>query len=179
LQPAFDMTTVSLHWTEILTIMHEVEALIAKSGTLATEARRFPLAAVCPLVQGFSLLPITDALAGALGGYRTEPMAPTKPIPYISDGLRAFASDISHLSFVAYVSTYYFGGLGGQDALVWEKGILQFSPTSPGYGQKWPNSPISQALRMIGVVAEPGMDEFDTVGLGKHRETHRWAESVK
>jgi hypothetical protein len=28
-------------------------------------------------------------------------------------------------------------------------------------------TPISQALRKIGVVAESGMDEFDTLGLGK------------
>jgi hypothetical protein len=56
---------------------------------------------------------------------------------------------------------------------------LRFSPASPGYDQNWPNSPISQALRIIGVVAEQEMDEFDTVGLGKHRETHRWAKSVK
>jgi len=45
--------------------------------------------------------------------------------------------------------------------------------------KNWPNSPISQALRMIGVVAEQGMDEFDTVGLGKHRKTHQWANSIK
>jgi hypothetical protein len=30
---------------------------------------------------------------------------------------------------------------------------------------------------MIGVVADAGMDEFDTVGLGKHRSTDRWAKS--
>jgi hypothetical protein len=32
---------------------------------------------------------------------------------------------------------------------------------------------------MIGVVAEAGEDEFDTLGLGKHRETHRWSASIK
>ena len=31
---------------------------------------------------------------------------------------------------------------------------------------------------MIGVVAEKGKDEFDTLGLGKHRETHQWVASV-
>jgi hypothetical protein len=160
--------------------MHEVEALIAKSDKLAAGARQFESAIVCPLVQGFSLLPITEAFAKELGGYQTDTRAAlAKPIRYISDGLHTLAIDISHKSPVAYVSTYYFGGQGGQDALVWDKGTLQFSPTSPGYKQNWPNTPISQALRIIGVVAEQGMDEFDTVGLGKHRKTHQWANSIK
>ena len=97
----------------------------------------------------------------------------------LSDGLHALAIDISHDCPVAYISTSYFGGQGGQNALVWDKGSLRFSPTAQRYDEVWPNSPISQVLRAIGVLAEEGMDEFDTVGLGHHRETHRWAESQK
>ena len=160
--------------------MHDVEALIAKSDKLAAGARQFESAIICPLVQGFSLLPITEPLAKELVGYQTKTrVASAKPIRNISDELHVLAIDISHNSPVAYINTYYSGGQGGQDALVWDKGNLRFSPTSPGYEKNWPNSPISQALRMIGVVAEAGEDEFDTLGLGKHRHTHRWAESVK
>jgi hypothetical protein len=185
--------------------MHDVKALIAKSDKLAAGARQFESAIVCPLVQGFSLLPITEALAKELIVYQaetkaalTKPMTITealakelivyqsetkaalnKPIQEFSDGLHALAIEISHDSPVAYITTFYFGGQGGQDALVWDKGRLRFSPTTQGYDQGWPNTPISQALRVIGVVAEKGEDEFDTVGLGKHRETHKWAESVK
>jgi hypothetical protein len=100
------------------------------------------------------------------------------PITELSDGLHALALEISYSSAVAYISTAYFGGHGKQDALVWDKGTLCFSPPSSGYDQDWPNSPISQALRMIGVVAEKDKDEFDTLGLGKHRETDQWVASV-
>ena len=95
--------------------MHEVEALIAKSDKLAAGARQFESAIVCPLVQGFSLLQITEAFAKELGGYQTDMRAAlAKPIRYISDGLHTLAIGISHKSPVAYVSTYYFGGQGGQ-----------------------------------------------------------------
>ena len=152
--------------------MHDVQALIAKSNELAVGVRQFESAIVCPLVQGFSLLPITDALAKELAAYRLEPnVALAKPIRGLSDGLHALAIKISHQTPVAYITTCYFGGPGGQDALVWDRGSLRFSPTAEGYNQGWPNSPISQALRMIGVVTENGMDEFDTAGLGNHRET--------
>jgi hypothetical protein len=160
--------------------MHHVIALIAKSDTLAARARQFDYAIVCPLVQSFSLLPITEALAKELAVHQSGTKAAlTKPMPGFSDGLHALAIEISHDSPVAYITTTYFGGRGGQGALVWNKGSLRFSPATPGYDQNWPNSPISQALRVIGVVAEEGMDEFDTVGLGKHRETQQWAESAK
>jgi hypothetical protein len=160
--------------------MHDVKALIAKHDTLTAGARRFESAVVCPLVQGFSLLPITDALAKELVVHRSGTKATlAKPMHGLSDGLHALAAEISRVSPVAYIVTYYFGGQGGQDALAWDKGSLRFSPATQGYDQAWPNSPISQALRAIGVVAAEGEDEFDTVGLGKHRETHRWAESVK
>ena len=119
-------------------------------------------------------------LAKELAVYPLESkVALTKPIRDFSKGLQALAIKISSDSPIAYITTYYFGGLGGQDALVWDKGSLRLSPTTQGYNRIWPNSPISQALRMVGVVAEKGMDEFDTVGLGKHRETHGWAELAK
>jgi hypothetical protein len=160
--------------------MHEVEALIAKSDKLAVGVRQFESAIICPLVQGFSLLPITETLAKDIAGYQTETRAAlAKPTLRVSDGLQALAIEISHSSPVAYIDTYYFGGQGGQDALVWDKGSVTFSPSTQGYKQIWPNTPISQALRLIGIVAEEGVDEFDTVGLGKHRETHRWADASK
>ena len=160
--------------------MHDVKALIAKNSELAVSVCRFESAIICPLVQGFALLPITDALAKELAVYPLESkVALAKPIGDLSDGLHALAIEISHATPVAYITTYYFGGQGGQDALVWDKGSLRFSPTEQGYNQGWPNSPISQALRMIGVVTEKGMDEFDTVNLGKYRETHKWAELAK
>jgi len=160
--------------------MHEVEALVAKIDSLAAGVHQFKSAILCPLAQSFALLPVTEALAKELVAHRTEAKAAAdKPIQQISDALQNLAVDISRSSPVVYINTYYFGGRGGQDALVWDKGSLMFSPTTQGYNQVWPNSPISQALRIIGVVAEPGMDEFDTVGLGRHRETHRWAKPPK
>jgi hypothetical protein len=160
--------------------MHDVTAMIAKSEKLTAATRRFKTAVVCPLVQGFSLLPITEDLAKELSVYASQTKAPlTKPIEELSDELHALAIEISYDCPIAYISTCYFGGQGNQNALVWDKGNLLFSPTTQGYDQVWPNTQISQALRAIGVLAEEGMDEFDTVGLGKHRHTHKWAETQK
>jgi hypothetical protein len=90
------------------------------------------------------------------------------PVASLSPGLVLFAQEVSRSTAVAYISTFYFGGLGGQDAVVWENGMLVFGPTDECYNDVWPNSAISQALRKLGIIAAEGKDEFDTVGLGRH-----------
>src|SRR5438046_155998 len=134
--------------------MHDVQALIAKSDALAEAARRHESAVVCPLVQGFALLPITDAFDRELAA-GASPLAAQLPQPIrgLSAPLHALALAISRDAPVAYITTGYFGGQGGQDALVWQDRALRFSPATPGYQGSWPDTPISQALRLIGVVA--------------------------
>jgi len=159
--------------------MHEVEALIAKTKALAEGTCQFDKAVVCPLAQSFSLLPITDAFMEELAHYASKQSSITPPIEHMPEGLHPLAIDISLTSPVAYIRTAYFGGQGRQDAAAWDRGDLKFSPRTPGYWQPWPNTSISQALRAIGVVADAGLDEFDTLGLGKHRATDRWANSIR
>lgn len=153
--------------------MHDVKALIAEEQRLRDEMATFQKAIICPLEKGFALVPITDSLAAELKLVASEGDPPL--VPDMAPGLGSLALRISHGVAVAYISTEYFGGQGGQDAIVWSNGDIIFSPKSEGYGDAWPNSAISRALRTVGVIADQGRDEFDTLGLGRHRETHRWA----
>lgn len=153
--------------------MHDVKALIAPEATLRQMALEFKAAVVCPLVQNFALVPITDELAKELKARVVEPEESLR-VPDMAAGVASLASRFSRAGTVAYVSTEYFGGAGGQDALVWRDGSVVFRAED---NEDWPNSPISQALRFLGVKATDGQDEFDTVQLGKHRSTEEWAET--
>ncbi|MGW1596321.1 hypothetical protein [Streptomyces sp. NPDC002343] len=80
---------------------------------------------------------------------------------------------------LAYVEAEYFGGAGEQRAAVWADGALVLGPLDVPV-KRWfsrPVGPVSQALRRLGVRREPGGDEFDAVGLGRHRHTDDWAAS--
>jgi len=156
--------------------MHDLKALIADRDVLAAATAGLTNAVICPLTQGFALLPITDDLRSELEGQSPgDATLSAAPLNEIFCGLYALALKVSQHVPVAYASTEYFGGQGGQDAVVWHKGRATFSPSTEGYNCEWPNSAISQALREIGVARAEGQDEFDTIGLGRHRETHRWA----
>jgi hypothetical protein len=64
---------------------------------------------------------------------------------------------------LALVSADYFGGCGDQRAIVMLDGTEVSSYDDNVSGA------INAALRDLGVVAAEGMDEFDTLGLGKER----------
>ena len=67
---------------------------------------------------------------------------------------------------ICHITTDYFGGPGeqsadlrcGNDILL--KNHTKFDP----FGR-----PINQALKLMGVKKKDGMDEFDTIGLGRYR----------
>lgn len=158
--------------------MHRIQALITRKRPLISEAGALRHAVVCPLPQDFALLPLTRAFVQGLADYGSGRSVP-QPIEGLPNGLQLLALQLSSHEPVAYAETSYFGGDGGQEAIVWNRGALAFSPATEGYKQAWPNTSISQALRMIGVKAQNGMDEFDTVSLSRHRETSEWAASVK
>ncbi|MEV2191868.1 hypothetical protein AB0I02_12855 [Streptomyces phaeochromogenes] len=80
---------------------------------------------------------------------------------------------------VAYVEADYFGGVGEQRAAVWADGALVLGPLDVPARRRFSRavSPISQALRRLGARRSLGEDEFDAVGLDRHRGNNGWVSS--
>jgi hypothetical protein len=73
----------------------------------------------------------------------------------------------------AVIETDYFGGRGTQSAAVYRGKVVVLPPESSSGG------PINKALRLLGVTARKGADEFDTVGLGTYRHFDDVLESYE
>ena len=67
---------------------------------------------------------------------------------------------------VGVISTDYFGGSGHQEAKLFVNNKKEYDNSSEF---DWSFRPINSVLKMIGVVSEIGMDEFDTIGLSNFR----------
>ncbi|WP_433467420.1 hypothetical protein [Spirillospora sp. CA-128828] len=153
--------------------MYCLQAVIATEPVLRELAVTAAEARIVPLGQRLSLLPMTDALfeavtvAGAAGldGFWKAPA-----------GFAGVLAACSAMGPVAYVEADYFGGTGTQDAQVWDAGKVVLGPLHLAEGEPSPaiGSPISQALRRLGATKGAHVDEFDAVGLGRHRATDRW-----
>lgn len=159
--------------------MHAIQALIARADILAEAKQRLPAAVPCPLAQGFALVPITDLLADALeSGAQDATDALRLHSGDIARGVAALAAELSRHGPVVYAATFLFGGTGGQDAVVWIDGevVLNIGDDEDSMSA-WPDSPISRALRRIGVVTAAGEDAFDAIGLGRYRSNEAWAQA--
>lgn len=156
---------------------YRLQAVIAAESLLRELVGSVGGATIVPLGQHLSLLPMTDELFDAV----TEPGAPEL------DGFWKVPAGFGHALAacseggpVAYVEADYFGGTGTQSALAWESGKVIIGPLRVAVGEPSPvdGSPISRALRHLGVARGDHFDEFDAVGLGRHRDTGDWSPSA-
>lgn len=156
--------------------MYCLQAVIATESVLRELAGSTAEARIVPLGQHLWLLPMTDALFDAVtvaGGPELDGFwkAPA--------GFDRLLSACSKAGPVAYVEADYFGGVGTQNALVWDEGKIVLGPLrlAPGDPSPTTGTPISQALRRLGAAKGDHVDEFSAVGLGRHRYTDDWLPS--
>ncbi|MBE1498163.1 hypothetical protein H4696_005263 [Amycolatopsis lexingtonensis] len=156
---------------------YQLQGVIATRPVLRSLAGTVEEACIVPLAGHLCLLPMTDALfdavtvAGAAGldGFWKAPAG-------FGDALAACSVG----GPVTYVEADYFGGRGTQSAQVWDGGRVVLGLLHLAEGEPTPagGSPISRALRRLGVAKGEHFDEFDAVGLGRHRETGGWLPST-
>ncbi|MEW2458907.1 hypothetical protein [Streptomyces albus] len=155
---------------------YELQAVIARDEVLRVASREVPGSRVVRLGQDLSLMPMTDEVFDAvtdgsdgrgLGFWR------------LPGGFDTLLARWSAAGPIAYVEAEYFGGAGEQRAAVWVDGALALGPLdAPAKKQSSRSvSPICQALRRLGARRRLGEDEFEAVGLGRHRSNEDWISS--
>jgi hypothetical protein len=149
---------------------HFVTGLIAKPNLLGSFARRHSLHDPVEIAQGLAFLPLRDQ---DIDSFLAPPhTGHAEGFTYLSEQLQAELAAASDDGDILYFETEYFGGAGAQGAAVFSKGALFFGPRSAEQG------PINEALRVLGVSAGSKRDEFEAVGLDRHRHTEDWLESA-
>ncbi|HEV7707079.1 MAG TPA: hypothetical protein VGP16_02680 [Asanoa sp.] len=143
---------------------YRLAALIGAPAVLRAAVQSQPAAVVVPLPQALALVPMTGDLFLALGGVATL------GFDELPEGLDRVLASCSSGGPISYVEAEYFGGEGTQRAALWVDGSLAAGPLSADAD----GSPISQILRLMGVRRSGQHDEFDALGLGRHRETEKW-----
>ncbi len=135
--------------------MYCLEAVVATEPVLHALAGSLEEARIVPLGQHLSLVPMATGAPADLG---------------------SLMAACSAKGPVAYVEAEFFGGTGTQSAQVWDNGKVVLGPLRLAEGERPPvaGSPISQALRQLGATRGDHHDEFDAVGLGRHRDTTDW-----
>lgn len=156
---------------------YELQAVIAGDEMLRTVSRELPGSQVVPLGQGLSLIPMTDEVFdGATDGCGGKDLGFWR----LPGGFDTLLAQWSAAGPIAYAEAEYFGGAGEQRAAVWAEGSLALGPLDkPTRKRFWRAvSPVSQALRRLGARRSPGEDEFEALGLDRHRTNGDWISSA-
>jgi hypothetical protein len=160
--------------------MHELQAVIGPIPPVTEFAGRWVQAHLVALPQRFGLVPITTVLLDDI----QELAMLDEPDPFtgfsrLSAALVQAIVEATRSGPLAYIETEYWGGIGRQSAVVWNKGRLVLGPLTSdnetaGANDTQPALPLSegainQALRYLGVWRQNGQDEFDMLSLGQYR----------
>jgi hypothetical protein len=161
---------------------HNLRAIIGKPSVAEALAARFDGVRRVPLSQGYEMVPLLDRLFDAMA-FSAEAANPETAVggwSRLGQQVETLLAELSRTSPVAYVYTDYFGGVGEQSALAFVGGRLATRHGGAGRVLPWSSSigPINAALAAIGVVRERGQDEFDSIGLGRHRSMDAWQADV-
>jgi hypothetical protein len=147
---------------------HSISGFVARADVLRAGTAHLRSAYVASLAQGFGFLPVTEEVDEETGG-RT---AAYEQLYRLTDALARLGSAMSRGGAVAYVETDYFGGTGDQAAIAWKDGRIAFGPEKARMGA------VSDALRRIGAAKGEARDEFEAVGLDRHRGNDDWMEQA-
>lgn len=148
---------------------HHVGGGVARPRVLAGIATGRGLGAPTPLRRGLSPLPIDGENVGGLAASGPEPTP--LAFEHLTPAVLAALTELSAGCRLASIETDYFGGVGGQGAVVRDGGRVVMRPLR-GDG---PRGPVSRALAHLSVcVGPPYFDEFDAVGLGDVRSNQAW-----
>lgn len=148
---------------------HHVSGIVAEPRMLAGIATGRKLGTSIPLRHGLAPLPIDEENVGGLAG--SGPGPALLAFEHLTPAVLAELAELSAGCRLGYIETDYFGGAGGQGAVVCDGGRVVMQPTR-GEG---PRGPVSRALAHLGVrVGPPHIDEFDGVGFGDFRSNDAW-----
>ena len=142
---------------------HCIHAIVAPIETADSIAERWPELPRLDRDNGFSVFPIDAELIDDKIAPVKTPTETGDEFMLLTDGFRNLLSSISRDGQLAYVETEYFGGVGGQGALVCRDGeeIMMAAFANSGM--------INKALRLIGVRRGLLADEFTVAGFSEVR----------
>lgn len=148
---------------------HSIQVIVAPIETALRLRQLWPELCAYTYDQRHIVFPIDADLIDAKIAPEETPRQSDETFILLDTGLKRLLAMASVSGVLAYLETDYFGGHGGQGAVVFENGRERMPP-------EWAESDtINRALRLIGVRASTSQDEFLVVGLGMVRNNDDFA----
>ena len=138
--------------------------IVAPATTADSISEQWPELPRLDRVNGFAIFPIDAELIDARIAPDKTPTETGDEFMFLTNGFRSELRNLSRGGSLAYVETEYFGGSGGQGALVCRDGDEIMPP-------EWHESgTINDALKLIGFKRGILADRFTAAGFADVRD---------
>jgi hypothetical protein len=143
---------------------HCVQAIIAPAETADAISASWPELPRLDRGSGFVVFPVDADIIDSRIEPDKIPAKTAAKFKLLTDGFRKLLQALSRNGQLAYVETDYFGGIGGQGALVCRNGEEIMPPTWDKRG------PVNHALKLIGMPRGLFTDRFTAAGFDRLRD---------
>ena len=144
-----------------------LHAFIGKQPDLQLIASSFHNTKLVNVGKEIFIIPMTEELYDEINELKIS--EDVGSLTYMSKNVENKILSLIDDKCIGYIEAEYFEGQGGQTAILWQKGERYKLYT---FGQ----GVINLLLKHLGVSAKIGLDEFDTINLGRHRNTEDWLQ---
>ncbi len=121
-----------------------------------------------PLEPRLAVIPLLDEMVDATEWPEPGELPALAPADLLLPGVHRWLLDASRDCLIGYIEAEYWAGIGAQHAWGWRNGQQVYHVGAL--------ADVNGLLALLGVVRNPSDDEWDTVGLGRHRHTEDWLE---
>ena len=142
-----------------------LHAFIGQPDDLKVIEQQFTQAKLVLLTPQIALIPMTENLFNEIN--QNNQHNSIGKYEFLTTTIEKTILGIIKDRMVAYIEAEYFGGQGVQSGIVWKTGNRIFE-------EELGVNTINQILKLFGIVRLDPLDEFDTIGLGRHRHTEKW-----
>lgn len=151
---------------------HSIHVIVAPRDTADLISSRWPELPRLNRENGFALFPVNAALIDARLAPDKTPTVTGDEFMLVTNGFRSLLQELSCDGQLAYVETEYFGGVGGQGALVFRNGEEIMPPTWQSSGT------INVALKLLGLNRDSFADRFTAAGLAQFRDDEQICDLI-
>lgn len=145
-----------------------LHAFIGKQPDLQLIANKFHNAKLVNVGKKIFIIPMTEELYDEINELIIS--EDVGKLTYMSKNVEDKILTVIGNCCIGYVEAEYLGGQGGQAGILWQNG-RRYKLFDFGEGA------INSVLKQLGIIAEIGLDEFDTISLGRHRNKEDWLTS--
>jgi hypothetical protein len=144
-----------------------LRAFVGDSNTLQKLTNVYKSSKLVSLIDSLSMIPFTDLLFDEIPKFQNSENI--SRFELLTTDIETSILNLFEHDTVGYFEADYFGGEGGQMGIIWKEGKrLRIYDYSQGV--------INSILKYFGVKTANDLDEFESLNLGRHRDTNDWAE---